>query len=271
MNTPNPLSPQGSLLEKQAKSKSSLHAAALIVGVHVVVLGGLLILGCSKEEKKTEPPVTDSLSNPGPIGVDTNAPVLGGMPTNGLPTGGGLAITSQPPVGLMPPATNPPVITDPAPVPMPTANGSEYKIQKGDIAYNLAKKNGVSLKALKEANPNVDIGKLKVGQTIQIPGGSASTKTEHAGAGKMDAPVSGETTTYTVKGGDNLIKIAKKHGTSVKALRAANDLKSSDIKVGQKLKVPAKAAAAEPIRDPIPNANPAGTGLPTATPVAIPK
>ena len=31
MNTPNPLSPQGSLLEKQAKSKSSLHAAALIV------------------------------------------------------------------------------------------------------------------------------------------------------------------------------------------------------------------------------------------------
>ena len=49
--------------------------------------------------------------------------------------------------------------------------------------------------------------------------------------------------TYTVKSGDNLSKIAKEKGTTVKALRAANNLKTDRITVGQKLKIPTKASA----------------------------
>ena len=43
---------------------------------------------------------------------------------------------------------------------------------------------------------------------------------------------------YVVKSGDSLSRIAHAHGTTVKALKTANHLKSDRIKVGQKLKLP---------------------------------
>ena len=47
---------------------------------------------------------------------------------------------------------------------------------------------------------------------------------------------------YTVKSGDSLTRIAGQFGLKVKALRAANSLKTDKIRVGQKLKIPAKSA-----------------------------
>lgn len=49
---------------------------------------------------------------------------------------------------------------------------------------------------------------------------------------------------HIVAKGDTLSKIAKRYGTSVKALKSANGLKSDVIKVGQKLKLPTSATAA---------------------------
>ena len=49
---------------------------------------------------------------------------------------------------------------------------------------------------------------------------------------------------YTVKSGDSLYKIAKLNETTAKALRAANNLKTDQIKVGQKLKIPTKGSEA---------------------------
>jgi len=43
---------------------------------------------------------------------------------------------------------------------------------------------------------------------------------------------------YVVKAGDNLTRIARLHGTTVKALKAANSLKSDQIVVGARLKIP---------------------------------
>jgi len=45
-------------------------------------------------------------------------------------------------------------------------------------------------------------------------------------------------TIYVVKSGDTLIRIAKVHGTTVKALKAANNLSNDRILVGAKLKIP---------------------------------
>jgi LysM repeat protein len=57
----------------------------------------------------------------------------------------------------------------------------------------------------------------------------------------VDAP-----RTYTVKSGDTLTKVATAHKTTVKALRAANNLKTDAIKVGQKLTIPTPPAPAAP-------------------------
>jgi len=43
---------------------------------------------------------------------------------------------------------------------------------------------------------------------------------------------------YVVKSGDSLTRIAKVHGTTVKALKAANGLENDRIVVGAKLKIP---------------------------------
>ena len=64
--------------------------------------------------------------------------------------------------------------------------------------------------------------------------------------------------TYTVKSGDSLTKIAKAHGTTIKAIRAENTLTTDHIKVVQKLKIPALAEAAAPVA-PMPPPAPAGT------------
>lgn len=47
-------------------------------------------------------------------------------------------------------------------------------------------------------------------------------------------------TSYTVRKGDNLGKIAARHGITVKQLKKANGLKSDRIDIGQKLTIPAK-------------------------------
>jgi membrane-bound lytic murein transglycosylase D len=42
---------------------------------------------------------------------------------------------------------------------------------------------------------------------------------------------------YTVRKGDTLSKVARKHGMSVKELKRKNGLKRDEIRVGQRLKV----------------------------------
>jgi hypothetical protein len=52
------------------------------------------------------------------------------------------------------------------------------------------------------------------------------------------APVIQPQTLYVVKSGDTLSRIAKAHGTTIKALKSANGLASDRIVVGAKLKIP---------------------------------
>ena len=115
------------------------------------------------------------------------------------------------------------------------------------------------------------------GVTVWIePGTYARTQTwELTGAdsGAVKAPViyrasAGGEQTYTVKSGDNLTKIAGRMGTTIKALRAENGLKTDSIKVGQKLKIPAKAAASVAV--PAVPVESATTTPPVSTPTTPP-
>ena len=106
----------------------------------------------------------------------------------------------------------------------PEAAGTEYVVVKGDTLGKIAKKNGVTLKALEAANPGVEPTKLKVGQKLTIPAGGTAPASD-TGAARSTATstgVAGEA--YTVKSGDTLTKIAKAHGTTVKAIEAENNL-----------------------------------------------
>lgn len=54
------------------------------------------------------------------------------------------------------------------------ASGGSVKIKSGDTLSQIAKKKGISLKALLAANPNIkNANKIRVGQSINIPGAEA--------------------------------------------------------------------------------------------------
>ena len=277
MSTPNPLAPQGSLLEQQARSKSSLQIAALIVALHVFVLGGFLILGCDKEKKQTQADTTLGAGGGSAIAQDTN---LLTAPPDGFTTSTTSAPPSapiytpsfsNPPVVLSPVVTNPPAIPDTTTTAGATAGAGEYKVKPNDNPAKIAKAHGVSTKALLEANPGLDPKKLKAGMTIQIPAGgtskSSATEVSHSVQGTEKATSStaptGETTEYIVKGGDNLSKIARKYGTTVKEIKALNGLKNNNIIVGKKLKVPAKGTVETPAST-APSTTPPPSTIPAA-------
>jgi LysM repeat protein len=58
------------------------------------------------------------------------------------------------------------------------------------------------------------------------------------------APDRSETGRYRVRSGDSLWDVARAHGTTVSALRAANELRGSRIRAGQTLVVPVAVATA---------------------------
>jgi LysM repeat protein len=124
----------------------------------------------------------------------------------------------------------------------PAAAATEYTVIQGDTLGKIAKANHVTVKALEEANPSIVPTKLKIGQKLNIPASSAMAPAEATPA--VSSMGGGEV--YVVKSGDTLTKIAKAHGTTIKAIETANNLSTSKIKVGQKLTIPAKGDAAAP-------------------------
>ncbi|MEI9865746.1 MAG: LysM peptidoglycan-binding domain-containing protein [Limisphaerales bacterium] len=223
MNNPNPFVPKGSILEQQSKRRSRLKLAVFcVLAVSVSSLTVMLIQGCKREPAPETTETTPTIETNPPVMIDTNLPP---MDTN-------------PPAYVAP--TNLPVVVAP-PVVEPT--GAEYTVVKGDFLDSIAKKHGVTLKALEAANPGVVPTKLKVGQKLVIPAGGAATPAAVATDSTASSPA-GET--YVVKSGDTLTKIAKQFGTTYKALETANNLSTTKIKVGQKLKIPAKAGAVAP-------------------------
>ena len=223
MNNPNPFVPKGSLLEQQSKRHSHMKLGVFcVLLVGVASLTAMLIQGCKREQVES--------GNPPP--VDTNTVVMD---------------TNTPP----PEVSNvaPPVVV-PVQTPVPQVAGTEYVVVKGDTFAKIAKKNGVSVKAIQAANPGVEPTKLKVGQKLSIPASSGGASAMTGGPVSTGSGMGEET--YTVKSGDSLTKIAKAHGTTVKAIKAENNLNTDHIKVGQKLKIPAKAEAAAPVPAPAP-------------------
>jgi hypothetical protein len=256
MNNPNPFVPKGSLLEQQSQRRSRLViAVSCVLLVCVTGLVAMLIQGCKREKPVDElqPPSLDTSMTNFDAGTNTSFE------------------TSNPPVVIPPVATNPPVVIPPI-EPVAPAAGSEYVVVKGDSLAKIAKKSGVTLKALQAANPGVIPTKLKIGQKLVLPAGGKTS----ADAGlSTTAMVGGESTTsYTVKSGDTLTKIAKAHGTTVKAIETANGLSTTKIKVGQKLKIPAKgeAAVVAPLAPaPVVDTTPAPALPPVTTPAPAAK
>ncbi|GAB5519659.1 MAG: LysM peptidoglycan-binding domain-containing protein [Rhodothermales bacterium] len=98
-----------------------------------------------------------------------------------------------------------------------------YRVRRGDTLSGIAKRYGVSVSEIRRWN-NLSGSRIRSGQRLTIEqNGSGSTASQSS--------------TYTVRRGDSLYSIAKKHSTSVSDLKRWNSLSSNRIKPGQKLTV----------------------------------
>ena len=217
-----------------------------IVAANVVLCAGLLIQGCRGEPATTETTGDSAAEVTSP---NTNGAVVAQQqPAGDLPV---------PPTFESPPSNANPVTntvaeapTAPAPAPAQVA-ARQYAVLKGDSFYKIARANGVSLKALTDANPGVNSAKLKVGQVLQLPVGAEPSATVSTSVpAPASATASQRTVTgskaqkhYVVKSGDTLGRIARTHGTTVRAIKAANGLTSDRVVLGQNLKLPESGAA----------------------------
>ncbi|MDE3089962.1 MAG: LysM peptidoglycan-binding domain-containing protein [Chloroflexota bacterium] len=200
--------------------------------------------------------------------------LLGGTSRFGL----GLSASPTPTRKAATPAATLLPITAPAPASPtagPTAAILKYKVKIGDNLTAIAAKYKVSIQAIMAANGMKD-DTIRIGEELIIP---LPTPTPPPGS-QLPAPPGGTPTPisfqspptsatpagtpgvirYTVQRGDTLITIAAANGSTVDAIRAANQLDGDFISIGQVLLIPVGAWT--------PTAIPTLPALTTATPTA---
>lgn len=123
-----------------------------------------------------------------------------------------------------------------------------YRVKSGDYLGRIASRHRCTVAQIKRWN-NLSSNNIRVGQRLVIyRGGSAPASTSSSSTAKTSsAPANA--TTYTVKSGDVLGKIAERHGCTVAQLKAWNNLTSNNIRVGQKLIVSAAASSEASAKD----------------------
>ncbi len=117
-----------------------------------------------------------------------------------------------------------------------TASNGWYRVRQGDTLEKIARRNGTTVKRLCQLNGISQNKVLHPGDRLKVSG-SASKPAQTSPAPATSQPASAGTT-YTVRSGDTLYKIARAHGTTVKHLCQLNGIsENSKLRVGQKLKV----------------------------------
>ena len=128
------------------------------------------------------------------------------------------------------------------------------RLISSSVAITLPRFRGVSIK---KANPSIKNDVVKLGQKLQIPGKhEIGEQKVPAGAIAVPAqprkpvkaeykPYDGPTGIYEVQKGDTLGKIAYSNGINIRQLKELNALSDNNIRIGQKLKIPAAAVKAQ--------------------------
>ncbi len=203
--------------KKQGRARVKL-AVFCVLAVQGVGLLALLMQGCRRDDKEAQASAEVANTNVAPA-FEASNPVL--ADTNAMSATAGAASNSAPATAV-----------DTA-----TGAATEYVIKAGDNFTTIGRNFHVSAKAIAEANPGVEPTKIKPGQKLHIPAPVVAV-TPAAPTGTAPTETAKTEGMYKVRTGDTLIKIASTHHTTVRALRAANSLRTDNIKVGQVLKIP---------------------------------
>ncbi|WP_018344652.1 LysM peptidoglycan-binding domain-containing protein [Cytophaga aurantiaca] len=136
-----------------------------------------------------------------------------------------------------------PLPASPAAATASAADGKTHTVAAGETLYSIATKYGISVDALKKANPGLS-SSISVGQQLNLPGKAGSqTAAPATKPATTTTPAAGtEIIEHKVASGETLYSIAKKYNVSVEDIKKANPGIGS-LKVGQVVKVAGVAVA----------------------------
>ncbi|EJG00493.1 C40 family peptidase [Flavobacterium sp. F52] len=125
-------------------------------------------------------------------------------------------------------------------------NFIKHKISQGDNLSVIAKKYGVKVKDITDANPNAP-KILKLNSILLIPNknkATAKTKTKNVEVAANDTPSISASGTHEVAAKETLWGISKKYNVSVDDLKKANpSLENEGLKIGQQINIPSNNVA----------------------------
>jgi LysM repeat protein len=212
-------------------------------------------------------------------------PIASPSPTPFLPTftpSPGPNPTTSPQATELPSATETVVPTAIAPSALPTPGASVsgcaypvgwivYTVQPGDTLTGLASRAGTTVSLLVQANC-LSTPAIYVNQQLYLPASFYASPTLPYRCGPPLGWI-----IYYVQPGDTLFSLARRHGTSVEAIRIANCLTGYTIYAGQPLYLPplpptlvptstsTSTPTPTPTATPTPSSTPTGTAAPTST------
>jgi LysM repeat protein len=121
-----------------------------------------------------------------------------------------------------------------APVGAASADEERHIVVAGDTVWDLALRYGTTVPAIVDANGLNSRALIRIGEVLTIPGATRDG----------EGPAAATASSYTVVEGDTLTHIARRYGTSIDAIVAANSIKDpSFIRIGQRLVIPGGTGA----------------------------
>ncbi len=110
-----------------------------------------------------------------------------------------------------------------------------HVVRSGETLSEIAESYGIGLSKVRAAN-GLRSNNLRVGQRLVIP--ATAKKLGGAVANASNASGSNDARMHTVRAGDTLSAIARRYGTSVAKLKAVNNLKNNNLRIGERLRLP---------------------------------
>lgn len=142
----------------------------------------------------------------------------------------------------------------------------EYRVQRGDSLSRIARTFNSTVAAIKSLN-GMRTDRIAANAILRIPrAGTSGLPPQMVASASPSRP---QTSTYRVRRGDSLGTIARRHDVSVKALMAANQLRSHRIKTNEVLRIPV-AVGSQPAVAGRGTPQPAGSQLAAFHPPAAP-
>jgi len=116
-----------------------------------------------------------------------------------------------------------------------------HRVRRGETVSTIASRYGSSTSAVMSAN-GLRNSRIRIGQVLKVPpkgGGSASMVATSSKSAPSQSRSTSSSGRYEVQRGDTLSSIARRHGTSVTALKQANNIQNvRSLRVGQQLRIP---------------------------------